>query len=342
MSEAGYTRADANVYNQLRHDMETTSHGGLFSVREFRDDPMGLLHLEDAYFEPKLFDPERFDQLKESILWPGIITRDSYERLVDSMAGVLDDGPVHDHISPKNGGSLLWATNHISYADIAVMMAARTDVNVRAGHKEPNGTHVAIASRLISLFALPGLARDGGVGFVVEDGLLEMGGYLQTVPASASGSHLKSLMTHDVNAPVRLAYHRLLNRGTEFFVAPSGTQDKPSEDGRYLVMDTVSRGTVRMLTEPNEEQGAERLMTVPVFVDCNPFATGDWAGAVDAKHETLAPRLLRDEAEVTDMMEEIAWTGTVHKDAGKLPLAYKRPTLVSRLGMIGAADTVYS
>lgn len=162
MSEAGYTRADVNVYDQLRRDMETTSHGGLFSVREMGDDPLGLFHLENAYFEPKPFDPDRFQQLKESILWPAIITKGSYAELVETMAGVLDTGTVQDHIAPKNGGSLLWATNHISYADIAVMMAARTDVNVQAGHTQPNETHVAIASRLISLFALGGLARDGG------------------------------------------------------------------------------------------------------------------------------------------------------------------------------------
>lgn len=336
-----YTPADQRVYDQLRHEMETTSHGGLFSIRDMSDDPLGLFHLEQAHFEPKSFDPDRFQELKEGILWPGIITRESYEQLVDGIETVLDSSIVQDHVSPESGGSLLWATNHISYADIAVLMAARTEVNVRARHQAPNTTHVAIASRLISLFALSGLARDGSVGYVVDDGLLELGGYLQTVPSSASGSRLRSITGADVNTPVRTAYHRLLNRGTEFLVAPSGTQDKVDEAGDHLVMDTVSRGTVGMLTEPNQEPGAERLMAIPLFVDCNPFAGGGWAGAVDATHQTLEPRVLHDTAEVTAMMEEIAREGTIYKRPGTLPIIYKRPSVVSRLGEIGAGDTVY-
>ena len=341
MSDTVYTKADAKVYEQLRHEMETTSHGGLFSVREFDDDPLGLLSLHNAYVEPKPFDPERFKQIKETILFPGIITEPSYKQLVDGMEEMLDTGKVQDHISPEMGGSLVWPSGHVSYADIAVMTAARTEVNIRQNRTAPNTTHVAIASRLISLFALDGLARDGGKGYVVDDGLLEFCAYLQTVPSSASGTRLRSLMGVDANGLVWTDYLRLLNRGAEFFVAPSGTQDKASEDGKSLVMDTVSKGTVRMLTEPNEEKGAERLLAVPVFVDCNPFVGGSWNGAVDATHRFLEPRFLYETADVTEMMEDIATAGVVYKRSGTLPPVYRRPTLVTRLGAIGSGGTIY-
>lgn len=332
-----YTTEDTRVYEHLRGEMETSSHGGLFGVREMSDDPLGLLHLNNAYFEPIGFDRDRFEWLKEEILLQLIIKPDAYAGLVDGMSAVLDTGQVHDHIT-KGGGSLAWATNHISYADIAVLMAARTEANVRTGHNAPNETHVAIASRLVSLFQLGGLRDTGVPGYVVDDGLLYLGGYLQTVPSSASGSRLRAISGHDINAPARVAYDRLLNRRREFMLAPSGTQDKVS--GTHLVMDTVSRGTVKMLTEPNENAGAERLMTIPLFIDCDPF-TGGWTGAVDATHHALEPRFLHSESDVTDMMVEVADAGVVYKRSGTLPMRYKLPNLARKLGSVGTPDAVY-
>jgi hypothetical protein len=333
-----YTAEDVRVYEHLRGEMEATTHGQLFQAREMSDDPPGLLHLENAYFDPLPFDREKFEWLKSEIILPLIIKPEAYEGLVESMATVLDTGEVHDHLT-RGGGSLAWATNHISYADIAVLMAARAEVNVRAGHKTPNETHVAIASRLVSIFRLDMLREDGEPGYVVEDGLLFLGGYLQVVPASASGSRLRAISGHDINAPARVAYDRLLNRRLEFMLAPSGTQDKV--DGTKLVMDAASRGTVKMLTEPNETRGAERLMTVPLFVDCNPFVEGEFKAAVDATHYALEPRMLYGEQDVTDMMEGIAAAGTVHKRTGTLPIEYRRRKPVERLGDIGSGMSVY-
>lgn len=340
MSET-LTGEDVRVYEYLRDEMAATSHGGLFLPRERSDDPLGLLHLENAYFGPFPFDQEKFEWLKEKILLPLIITPDAYNRLVDSMSEVLDTGEVHDHLT-KGGGSLAWATNHISYADIAVLMAARTEVNVRAGHKMPNETHIAIASRLVSMFQLDALREDKKPGYVVDDGLLYLGGYLQTVPASASGSKLRGVMgSNDINSPARLEYDRMLNLRREFMLAPSGTQDKQSPDGKSLVMDAVSGGTVKMLAGPNKTHGAERILTVPLFIDCNPFGKGGWDGAVNASHRALPPRYLHELQDVTDMMEEIAAEGTVHKLPGTLPIRYQRPNLTRRISDIGTGSPVY-
>lgn len=339
-TEAPYSPEDERVYRQLRQEMEGTSHGGLFSPRPFEDDPLGLFHLENAHVPAYDFDQERFDWLKEHILHPFLITKESYEALVDTLDEVIRSDRVREH--EGNNGSLAFASNHIAYSDIPVIEAALTDVNLRYGDTAPTSRHHAIASRLISLFTMP-LLKDGEhEGPVVEDGLLHLGGYIQTVPASASGLRIKQAVSKDsINEPVTVAYHRLLNAGARFCIAVSGTQDKPSEDGEKLVMDTVSHGTAKMLTDPNAVKGAERLLTIPIFMDCNPFV-GGFSGAVDATHGVLAPRLLYEEGDVTHMMKEIAVLGNAVKRPGTPEVTYRVPTATQRtLGKIGTRDQMY-
>ena len=122
----------------------------------------------------------------------------------------------------------------------------------------------------------------------------------------------------------------------------SGEQDKVDSEGR-LIMGTVSPGTVVLATEPNQVEGAERLLTIPVFVDCDPFTSGKFSGAVDATHKILKPRYLYNEDDVTGMMLELAYEGTVNKRPGTLPIAYRMPTRMSHvLGRIGmGGSSVY-
>ncbi len=339
--EQSYTSADKRVHHQLQEEMVGSSHGMLFTPREFghEHDSLGLMHLENAHIPALPFNAERFAWLKKEILWPLIITEDAFNNLVDGMDEALQRDEVIDHLSSPERGSLVWGSNHISYADVAAFEAARTEVNVRRGIGEPTLGHHAIASRLVSMFAMPGLLDGVQQGYVVDDGLLYLGGYLQTVPASASGSRLRHLAGSDVNAPVRQKFHQLLNRGSEFFIALSGTQDKPNDDKSALVMDTVSRGTVALLTEPNEVEGAERVMTIPVFIDCNPFTNGSFSGAVDATFRMLSPRFLRGEHDMTATMEDIARVGTIEKRSGTLPIEYRKPTVVGQaLGKMGVGS----
>ncbi len=343
-----YTAADERVYSQLLQEMYGTSHGSLFGSRELDSahDPLGLLHLENAFIPAHTFDAERFDLLKNEILWKLIITRPAFEALVDSMDAILSSELVAKHTAPDNNGSLLWGFNHISYADAAALLAARTEVNLRHGVANPTKGHSAITSRIISIFELSVLAPTKGEdGYVVDHGLLYMGGILQTVPASASGSRVRKIVdsSHDINEPVRQAYYRELNKGTEWLIAVSGEQDKVDNDGR-LIMGTVSKGTVDLATQPNQIKGAERLLTIPVFMDCHPFDHGEFTGAVDATHKILDPRFLHDETDVTHMMFELAYNGTVEKRPGTPPIAYRRPTRMSHvLGRIGmGGSSVYA
>ncbi len=339
-----YTPSDFRVYSQLRQEMEGTSHGSLFGTREFDEshDPLGLLHLENAFVPSYHFDAERFEYLKQGIIFNLLITEPSFDVLVDSMDEALKSDAVAEHTGPDNNGSILWASNHISYADIAALLTARTEVNIRHKVENPTNRVVAIISRIITLFELSLLAsRDTDEGFVVDNGLLHLAGILQTVPASASGSRVRQIVgSGDINENVRKEYSRLLNIGTEFFVATSGEQDK-KEDG-MLVMGTVSKGTVDFATEPNQVDGAERLLAIPVFIDCNPFTRGEFSGAVAATHKILEPRFLHDEAQVTSMMLDIAYEGNVHKRSGTLPIAYRRPQRMSHvLGRFGVGGTAF-
>lgn len=334
--DAPYSVADKRVYDQLRQEMEGTSHGELFSPRPFEDDPQGLFHLENAYTPAYDFDQERFDWLKENMLHPFLITKPSYEALVDTLDETLHSDIVLRHTGPASNGSVAIASNHIAYSDLPVIEAAMTDVNLRYGDTAPTSRHHVIASRLISLFKMP-LLKDGEhEGLVVEDGLLWLGGYVQTVPGSASGSRIKQAVgKDDINAPVTVVYNQLLNAGAQFCLAVSGTRDKLG------VMDTVSRGTEKMLTGPNAVKGAERLLTIPIFMDCDPFV-GGFSGAVDATHGVLAPRFLYDEDDVTHMMKEIAVLGNAVKRPGTPEIAYRLPTMKQRtLGRVVAGDELY-
>lgn len=330
------------MYNQLRQEMEGTSHGELFSPRSFGDDPLGLFHLENAYLPAYEFSQDRFDWLKENILHPFLITEPTYESLVDTVDEALQGDIVARHTGPDNNGSVVLASNHIAYSDVPIIAAALTDIKIRHGDSMPTSRHFIIASRLISLFKMP-LLKDGvEEGAVVDDGLLWLGGYVQTVPASASGRRARQVAGRDdINEPVTVAYNQLLNAGSQFCIAVSGTQDKLSIDGKRLVMDTVSHGTVGMLTEPNKVRGAERVLTVPVFMDCNPFV-GGFSGAVDASFKVLPSRFLRDEGDVTHMMEEIAVAGNSVRSPGAPDIEYRLPTVAQRtIGKLVAGDTVY-
>lgn len=333
-----YTDEDRRVYDQLAAEMQPgTSHGTLFQTRpmDAAQDPLGLLHVDAAYLPARPFDPERFDWLKKNVLWKFLITEGAYGRLVDGLDETLQSDLVREHTEGLGHGSVAWVSNHISYADIAVMMTARTEVSVRHGVENPTDRHLAVASRLVSLFRFDLLRDNGEPAYIVDDGLHDLGGYLQTVPASASGRRVKQIISHrDPNEAVRRDFARLLNKGSEFLIAASGTQDKPNEDGTQLVMDTVSHGTVGLLTKPNEVKGAERLLAVPLFMDCNPFLNG--FQAVDASFRFLAPRFLYDEANVTATMEEIAEVGNEIKHPNTLEIVYDRPTIVDHaLGRLG-------
>ncbi len=335
-----YTDVDMKVYRQLCNEMNGTSHGGLFTPRPLDDDPYGLMRVERAYIPAHELDKDRLDWLRHEVLFPMIVNQDSYNGFLDSMDEVVSSKQVAEHLEAN--GSIVFVSGHISYADIVIMMAGSTDLGIR--HDTPNpiqGQH-AITSRLISIFQMPGLKNGVESGYVVDDALLYLGGVLQTVPASATGSRVKNIAGNDINQPARRALHNLLNKGqNKFFLAASGTQDKPNAEGTQLVMDTVSRGTVTMLTQPNVVKGAERLLAVPIFLDCNPFEGGSWNGATDASHKILAPRFLYSEDDVTTMMEEIAIAGTVYKKPGTLPLAYKKPNVLNRISQLTTGSAVY-
>lgn len=335
-----HTAAELGVYKQLCDEMDGTSHGGLFTPRPLDDDPYSLMYLEKAYIPARELDRGRLDWLRQEILFQWIVKPDSYNAFLDRMDEVTSSKQVTDHLEAN--GSIVFVSGHISYADIVIMMAGSTDVGIRHDKPDPTQGQHAITSRLISIFKMP-LLKDGiESGYVVDDALLHLGGVLQTVPASATGSRVKNIAGNDINEPVRRDLHTLLNKGqNKFFLAASGTQDKPNKEGTQLVMDTVSRGTVTMLTQPNKVKGAERLLAIPVFLDCNPFEGGSFNGASDASFEILPPRFLYSEEDVTTMMEGIASKGTVEKKPGTLPLIYKKPSVRDKIAKLTTGSAVY-
>jgi hypothetical protein len=325
------TGEDRLVYDHLRAEMEISSHGSLFQTRDSSMDPLGLLSLENAYFPPHQFDLERFLWLRDNVVTQFIITPDTYGAYVESLDEAFMQDEVVEHILQRNGSTAVLG-DHKSYADIPIGMTAFAEIaHIRKREPVRALQSVALASRQISMFQLDLLREDGEPGFIVEDGLLCLGGYLQSIPASASGYRARKTVERDLNGPVRTAFAQLLNQRSNVFEAPSGTQEKPSADGKVLVMDTVSPGTVKLLTEPNQVEGAERLLAIPTALDCDPFADGSFTGEpVEATHQILTPRFLRTVKDVTRMMNEIAHAATVSKSPGRLPSVYKEPNPMSK------------
>lgn len=239
MSET-LTGEDRLVYDHLRGEMEITSHGSLFQTRDSSMDPLGLLSLDNAYLPPHQFDLERFKWLRRNVVTQFIITPDTYGAYVESLDEAFMQDEVVEHILERNGSTAVLG-DHKSYADIAIEMMAFAEIGqVRKREHILALNSVAIASRLISMFRLDLLREDGQPGHIVEDGLLYLGGYLQSTPASASGYRMRKTVQRDLNGPVRTAFAQLLNQQSNFFEAPSGTQEKLSDDGMYRALCRIS------------------------------------------------------------------------------------------------------
>lgn len=336
--------ADRNskyVYDFLVEEVRSSQHGRRFTLRDFTLEDMGgypsPLHIDRPYCEPVESTTEH--RLWLASLAGGLVMPErNYAALVAAMQRTYERKDVSDHLAA--GGTVKWLDGHFTYVGQVMEQIASWQALHGLGHESPEQMQTTIVSRITSLFQLGILAticasegRPHKGGMIFEDVLLQYGGGLQTLPRSSSGNRLVDALKGGLqirkaaNEKTRLAYERIINRGGQIvFEGPSGTENKLDEHGTHRLIGEVSERTTELVTKYNEQEGAERVLCIPIFMESNPF-TGNPDFPLEARptpFAILSPRVLRTEREYHATMRELADASTLYKRSGTPPFKYDR------------------
>lgn len=332
------------TYNYLKGEISESKHGSRFQTRDFdipSDSKEGAKPLDVTYplTVTNEIDPDTQLWLAKtagSVIMP----EENWTSFVDSFKEIYDDETIKKHL--KLGGSILFLSNHVTYADQPAEIAASTQAKLETGIEQPHYKQDIVVHRLVSLFRhdfisllyeLNGHQHRGGM--IMEDLLLQFGNVIQTFPRSGSGyerfiQKVKDGQTNRsvVNQKVQEAFQRLINLGgRSIFIAGGGTEGSyDSEDNTYHEA-TVSRSTTNMIIEPNEHKKAKRLLTIPLYIHADPF-TDNIENPLEPKKTPFAflkPRFISSPKEVHDAMLEVTEVGNQFKPSGKPTIKYNAP-----------------
>jgi hypothetical protein len=211
------------------------------------------------------------------------------------------------------------------------------------GEETPQFNNMIIAHRLTSLFRhdiikayYDLLEIENSGDNILEQVILPFASDLQTLPRSKSGylNFIEKVKggkqtRGEITSAVQRAFFQTMNLGgITYFMAGSGQEASPSEsDSSLLIEAVVGKGTSDMISNGNKINGAERLLTIPLFIHSNPF-TGDVENPIQPAPTPfvfLEPRFITDSNEVHTAMEEIVAIGNVYKPSGALNLEYASP-----------------
>jgi hypothetical protein len=312
-------RSSQYVYDFLVEEVRSSQHGRRFTLRDFTlADTNGYpspLSIDRPYCEP-------VESTEEHRLWLAnlagnlVMPHKNYLALVRAMQRTYERKDVSDHLA--GGGTIKWLDSHFTYVGQVMEQIASWHALQQIGHESPEQMQTTIVSRITSLFQLGILAticagedRPHRGGMIFEDVLLQFGGGLQT----------------------RLAYERIVNRGSQIiFEGPSGTENKLDEHGTHRLIGEVSERTTELVTKFNDQEGAERILCIPIFMESNPF-TGNPDLPFEARptpFAILAPRFITTEREYHATMRELADAGTLYKKSGTPPFKYDKLMSPSR------------
>jgi hypothetical protein len=340
-------RSSQYVYDFLVEEVRSSQHGRRFTLRNFTlADTNGYpspLSIDRPYCEP-------VESTEEHRLWLAnlagnlVMPHKNYLALVQAMQRTYERKDVSDHLA--GGGTIKWLDSHFTYVGQVMEQIASWHALQQIGHESPEQMQTTIVSRITSLFQLGILAticagedRPHRGGMIFEDVLLQFGGGLQTLPRSSSGNRLVDALKGGLqirkaaNEKTRLAYERIVNRGSQIiFEGPSGTENKLDEHGTHRLISEVSERTTELVTKFNDQEGAERILCIPIFMESNPF-TGNPDLPFEARptpFAILAPRFITTEREYHATMRELADAGTLYKKSGTPPFKYDKLMSPSR------------
>ncbi len=333
------------TYNFLSDEIKKSKHGNRFGIRPFdlnpidEDRPSGL----DVGYPLTVaseIDPETQELLGNTI-GSLLMPPENWNALINAFEEIYNDKDVAKHI--RLGGSILFLSNHQTYADQPEECVASALALRRTGIESPQFRNILITHRLTSLFShdlikstydVLGIEDSGDK--ILEQVLLPFANDLNTLPRSKSGyfNFIEKVVEGkktrtEITAAVQTAFFQTMNLGgISYFMAGSGQEAFPSESDENLLTEArVGRGTSNMIAASNDINGAERLLTIPLYIHANPF-TGDIENPITPSPTPfvfLEPRFIKSPPDVHTTMEEIVSVGNIYKPSGALKLAYDSP-----------------
>jgi len=320
---------DFRVYRRLAEMMSQGKHGKRWQIRPFsadpeearKLDPFGVLRIDRPFLPIRAQGGElaRANELFGSFL----ISPESFRELTVAIGEILFDSPVKEHLA--SGGSVVFAVGpHKSYADIPVSAMAAAQLDISIARIQTEFTH-----RQVALQELGGFK-------VIDDGILRTANVLQTFPDSKSGHDDAFADIRDqANRLAVKEYTRLVRQGGQiFWLNEGGSESQPDSLTGQQIAARASKGSAGLLHHYNK-RGADRVMTVPYAMDCDPFKPGGGFAPHDVPFRFLRPRFLHGDEEVHAMMEEILVAYNAIKRDQIPPARYETEAeQIQRLGRI--------
>jgi hypothetical protein len=315
----GSAEIDFRVYQRLAEMMAQGKHGERWKVRAFSADPTEAMRLDPAGVLriDRPFLPMRNDgaDIASATATFGafLILPESLKKLTSAIGNIVLDAPVKEHLA--GGGSVAFAVGpHKSYADIPVSGMASAQLGVEIARRQTEFTH-----RQVGLQELSGLK-------IIDDGILRTANILQTFPDSTSGKDdaFADIRDH-ANMLAIKEYTRLVRLGGQiFWLNEGGSESRLDKETGEQVAARASKGSAGLLHHYNK-RGADRLLTIPYAMDCDPFKPGGGFQPHEVPFRFLKPRFLQSDAGVHEMMEEILKVHNIIKRP-ETPLArYETP-----------------
>jgi|GEM_PF-1465745 len=294
----GNPDVDFRVYQRLAEMMAEGKHGRRWETRRFSSDPVeaekldpfGVMRIDRAFLPIRNSGAE-LSKAKE-IFGSFLIKPGSLGQLATAIGEIVFKGLVGEHLS--GGGSVVFAVApHKSYADIPVSALASALLGEKIARIQTEFTH-----RQVGLQELAGFK-------VIDDGILRTANVLQTFPDSKSGKDdaFSEIRDH-ANMLAMKEYTRLIRLGGQiFWLNEGGSESRPDAITGLQVAARASKGSAGLLHHYNK-RGADRILTVPYAMDCDPFKPGGGFEPHDVPFQFLEPRFLHSDEEVHQMMEE--------------------------------------
>ena len=313
----GNPESDFRVYERLAEMMAQGKHGERWKIRAFspdpveasRLDPFGVLRLDRAFLPIRNQGSEV--ATAQAIFGPFLITPESLEKLTAVLGDILLQGVVKEHLA--GGGSVAFAVGpHKSYADIPVSGMAAAQLGSAIASNQTEFTH-----RQVSLQELSGYK-------VIDDGILRSANVLQTFPDSKSGKDDAFAEIRDhANMLAMKEYTRLVRQGGQiFWINEGGSESRVDMQAGEQIAARASKGSAGLLHHYNK-RGANRILTIPYAMDCDPFKPGGGFEPHEVPFLFLKPRFLTSDAEVHAMMVETLEAYNSIKLPESLPARYE-------------------
>ena len=295
----GNAETDFRVYQRLAEMMAQGKHGQRWKIRKFSQDPrevesldpFGVLRLDRPFLPIRNQGDERGKAT--AIFGSFLIKPESFGRLTAAIGDLLFKGAVKEHLA--GGGTVVFSVGpHKSYADIPVSGMAGAQLGEEVVRNQTEFVHRQVGLQELADFK------------IIDDGILRTANVLQTFPDSKSGKDDAFAEIRDhANMLAIKEYTRLVRLGGQiFWLNEGGSESLPDSRSGYQIASRASKGSAGLLHHYNK-RGADRVLTIPYAMDCDPFKSGGGFEPHEVPFLFLEPRFLHGDEEVHAMMEEI-------------------------------------